>query len=284
VSATDEEARGLSKALFGIAKSASAVAFAGELTALVLGGWLAVTQVPQWSSTTALGGLALLTFLARSTAERWKEQGDAVLRRLDLADGLGQAVTPHELAEFDAGAPFLANWFARGAGAGVPYFASRLPPSPARLVENLRESAWWTSHVVRTAEWLQRVWIMSFAVLGVWALMMAAMRAGDTSSFLTAPGFAVAVLIFLFTDGPYRRVGEFREFREAAARVELEAGHRLKQPASIPETDALLLAADYHLARKGAPLVPAVVWRLRAPRLNRLWGEVARNQAGPAGA
>ncbi|HYR08564.1 MAG TPA: hypothetical protein VEQ60_12370 [Longimicrobium sp.] len=284
MSDTDQEARRLSKALFGIAKSASAVAFTGELAALVLGGWLAVTQVPQWSSTTVLGALALLTFLARSTAERWKEQGDDVLRRLDLADGLGRAVTPHELADFDAGAPALANWLSRGADAAEPYFASRLPPSPARLVENLRESAWWTSHVARTAEWLQRIWITSFAVLGVWSLMVAAMRAGSASSFLAAPGFAVAVLIFLFTDGPYRRVGEFREFREAAARVEMEAGHSLRQPDRITEPDALLLAAQYHLARKGSPLLPAIVWRLRAPRLNRLWAEVARHQAGPAGA
>ena len=94
----------------------------------------------------------------------------------------------------------------------------------------------------------------------------------------------IAVLLFLFTSGPYRRLGEFRALHEAAAWVESEAGHLLDHPDLIDEPRALLLAAKYHLARKGAPLLPAFVMWLREARLNPLWEAVAREQAGPAGA
>ncbi|HLL46328.1 MAG TPA: hypothetical protein VK399_06450, partial [Longimicrobiaceae bacterium] len=169
-------------------------------------------------------------------------------------------------------------------GGGSAYFASTRPGSPLRLVENLRESAWWTLHLGRTAETLQRLWITLFAVLGVGTLAMEAMRAVTASTFFTAPSFAIAVLLFLFTSGPYRRLGEFRALHESAARVETEAGHLLDHPDRIDEPRALLLAAKYHLARKGAPLLPAFVMWLREARLNPLWEAVAREQAGPAGA
>lgn len=281
---TEPEIRRLSKALFAMAKGASMLAFAGEAAALMLGAWFAIVHTPEWTSITALAGVALVTFVLRGCADAWKEKADEQLRKLDLADGLGQAIAQRDRADILADAPVFASWLARRRSEDESYFASARPGSPVRLVENLRESAWWTSHLGRTAEALQRIWLFLFGTLAVGTLILNVARAGITPTFFTAPTFAVAVLLFLFTNGPYRRLGEFRALHEAAARVESDAGHLLDMAERIDEPRALLLAAQYHLARKGAPLLPAFVWRLRKGTLNRLWEAVAREQIGPAGA
>lgn len=119
---------------------------------------------------------------------------------------------------------------------------------------------------------------MLFFFLGITTLALGTFRAITAITFFTGPSFAVAVLLFLFTSGPYRRLAEFRALHEAAGRLETKAGHLLEHPGPIGESQALLLASEYHLARKGAPLLPAFVWRLRKGRLNRLWQAVAQEQ------
>lgn len=278
------EIRSLSQALFRMAKGASGLAFVGETAALVLGAWMAFMRAPEWTSITVLAILALITFYLRGVADDWKERANEQLCVLDLADGLGRPIPHRERADILAEAPAPARWLARRQDGAGAYFASPKPGSPLRLVENLRESAWWTSHLSRTAESLQRVWITLFGLLGVGTLAMEAVRGVTPSTFLMNPSFAIAMLLFLFTSGPYRRLGEFRALHDAAAKVETEAGHLLEHPERIVESQALLLAARYHLARKGAPLLPGFVWRLRRATLNPLWDAVVHEQAGPASA
>ena len=126
--------------------------------------------------------------------------------------------------------------------------------------------------------------IALFSVLSIVALAAAAMRSGTTQALFTAPSLAVAVLLFLFTSGPHRRLRELRRFRGDSARVAAEATAVLKHPTTITESDALQLAAEYHLARKGSPLLSGLVWRARARKLNRLWSEHFGEGVRPTGA
>lgn len=284
MSVPEPEIRTLSQALFSLAKWASRLALASEVLALVFGAWLAFIRAAEWTSIPLLALLALATFFFRGLADAWKDQADEQLRKLDLADGLGRPISARDRADLMADAPRLAVWLSRRRTA-EPYFASASTGSPRRLVENLRESAWWTWHLGRTAEWLQKVWLVLFGTVGVGTLAMQAIRPGGFSGeFLAKPSLAVALLLFLFTSGPYGRLGKFRSLHEAAHDVEMKAGHLLDHPERIDESAALLLAADYHLARKGAPLLSSLVWRLRKAELNQLWGGVAQGQADPVGA
>ncbi|HYW06494.1 MAG TPA: hypothetical protein VE913_06040 [Longimicrobium sp.] len=284
MSVPEPEIRALSQALFGMAKWASRLALTSEVVALVFSARLAIARAPEWTSVPLLALLALVTFLFRGLADAWRDQADEQLRKLDLADGLGRPISARDCADLMANAPRLAVWLSRRRPA-ESYFASASTGSPRRLVENLRESAWWTWHLGRTAEWLQKVWLIVFGTFGVGTLAMQAIRPGGFSGgFLTKPSLAVALLLFLFTSGPYGRLGKFRSLHEAAHDVEMKAGHLLDHPERIDESKALLLAGDYHLARKGAPLLSSLVWRLRKAELNRLWGGVARGPADPMGA
>jgi hypothetical protein len=122
-----------------------------------------------------------------------------------------------------------------------------------------------------------------FGLLGVGTLLKEALLPTaphqGLAGFFWAPSFATALLLFLFTSGPYRRLGEYRSLHEAAKRVCAEADRLLHAPDRLSETDALLLAGAYHLARKGSPLLPGFIWRLRRGKLNRLWNDVAQEGA-----
>jgi hypothetical protein len=286
MSAGEPDVRSVSKALFALAKAASNLALLGEITAMGLGAWFAFARVPEWQNIPVLAALALLTFYLHGMADRWKEQADGMLRLLDVVDGLGTRIPPRSRADILAEISDGVIWLAGLRPAPNEYFASLTPGSPRRLVENMRESAWWTMRIGRSAEAMQKLWVWLFGLLGVCVLVVEALRPGGTqqglSGFLTTPSFVIAVLLFLFTSGPYRRIGEYRAFHEAAKDIDARAERMLDAPERITEAAARQLAADYHLARKGSPLLPGFIWSMRQRKLNRLWGEVARESTQSA--
>lgn len=282
----EPDLRSVSKALFTLAKSAANLALLGEVTAMGLGAWFAFARVPEWQNIPILAVLALATFYLHGVEDRWKDQADGLLRLLDIGDGLGTAIAPRDradaLAEVSDSAIRLAGWRA----APGAYFASMTAGSPRRLVENMRESAWWTTRIARSAEAMQKVWVWVFGLLGAGILAVTALRPGvpqqGLAAFLTTPSFVIAVLLFLFTSGPYKRIGEYRSFHEAAKEIDARAERLLDAPERITEAVARQLAADYHLARKGSPLLPGFIWSMRQRKLNQLWSAVAREGALPA--
>lgn len=147
----------------------------------------------------------------------------------------------------------------------------------------MRESAWWTTRIARNAEAMQKVWVWVFGLLGAGILAVTALRPGvpqqGLAAFLTTPSFVIAVLLFHFTSGPYKRIGEYRSFHEAAREIDARAERLLDAPERITEAAARQLAADYHLARKGSPLLPGFIWSMRQRKLNQLWSAVAREGA-----
>jgi hypothetical protein len=286
MSANAPDVRSVSKALFTLAKSASNMALLGEISAMGLGAWFAFAHVPEWKNIPILAVLALVTFYLHDVAGRWNDQADSLLRLLDIADGLGTGITPRDRADALAEVSDTAIWLAGLRPASSAYFASQTPGSPRRLVENMRETAWWTKRIARSAEAMQKLWVGLFGILGAGVLAVSALRPGapqqGLSGFLTTPSFVIAVLLFLFTSGPYKRIGEYRAFHEAAKDVDARAERMLDAPERITEATARQLAADYHLARKGSPLLPGFIWSMRQRKLNRLWGDVAREDVQPA--
>ena len=286
MSENEPDLRSVSKALFTFVKCASNLAFIGEVSAVVLGAWFAFTRVPEWRNIPALAVLALAVSFLHGVADRWKDQADGLLRLLDIEDGLGVATAPRDrvdaLAEVSDSAIRLAGW----RPAAAAYFASATAGSPRRLVENMRESAWWSTRIGRSAEAMQKLSVWIFGGLGVGVLALGALRPGalthGVEGFLASPSFLIAVLLFLFTSGPYKRIGEYRAFHEAAREIDARAERMLDAPERITEAAARQLAADYHLARKGSPLLPGFIWSMRQRKLNRLWNSVARHGALPA--
>lgn len=284
MSGQDSEVRSAAGAVFTQAKCAAGAAGISELAALVLGFWLSLIQAPQWSTTGVLGMLALLSYTLRGWAEDCKDQGDDLSRLIELSDGLGRSIPAPQRADALARLPSIAEWIASWRKPEKAYFASTTPASPRRLVEIVRESAWWTSHVGATAEHLQHVWITLFALLSVTALAVGAMRGGVSLGLLTAPPLAIAILLFLLTSGPHRRLRQLKRFRGEATRVAADATALLKHSTAISEPDALSLAAEYHLARKGSPLLSGIAWWARQKKLNRLWNENFHDEVRSAGA
>lgn len=277
--------RSVSGALFTLAKGASNAALILELSAMGLSAWFAFARVPEWKNVPILAVLALVTLYLHGIVARWNDQADGLLRLLDIADGLGIPITARERA--DALADVSDNAIRLAGFRPVPkeYFASQTPPSPRRLVENTRESAWWSTRIGKSAETMQKLWVSVFGILGVIVLGVSALRPAvpdqGITGFLTTPAFVIAVLLFLFTSGPFKRIGEYRAFHEAAKDVDARA-ERLLDATEITEAKARQLAAEYHLARKGSPLLPGFLWSLRQRKLNRLWSDVAREGVQPA--
>lgn len=271
----DPELRKLSQVVFMCANVAAIAAFVAEAAALVLGGFFTYVDAPLATSTTPMVLLALAVVFLRGTAESWKEHANAQLRALDLANGFGQRIDPDERRDLLASAPWLPAFIARGASHPAPYFASERHGSPARLVEIIRESAWWTGQLSGSAERWQKRWVGAFVFVAGWTLLQQALTSGGflSGAFFASPAFVVGLLLFLITSGPGRRIAEYRAFGDAARQVCGEAARLLDSRTEVTEGKAAKLAADYHLARKGAPLLPTLLWKIRQKELDRLWRE-----------
>ena len=281
-----ERLRRLGGAHFKLSNGWATSVTVAQLSAIIVGAVPGIRDaLGQWTPLLLLA-LAYLTALSRAVADRHKGRGDTALRQVEIADGLGRKIDPGALADALDDASPLVRWMAERERRDQPYFASTLPPSPARLVANVRESAWWTKRLagdLRAIEFWKVGVIVAAGLLVLRAATLPPSRTPAASIPISQDlvELATAAVLFFLTQGPLRRAGEYGALRDGASRVEQHAAS-LARTGTITDAGALELAHEYQIARKGSPLVPTMWWRLRQRRLNALWKEGAASDLGDA--
>lgn len=232
----------------------------------------------------ALAGVAPLL---RSFADDTKRTADEILRRLEASDGLGVPIRAMELENVRQGAFTAITWIAEKQALDPTPYASRSVPGPRRLVENARETAWWSTRLAREQARWEFVWT---AVMGL-ACVVALIQVGSTAASGHASNgahdlveFASAMLVFVFAEGFFRRALELSSFAKESQRT-VEKADRLLRPEgtsaaeaiSVPE--ALLLASGYAIARNAAPRLSSIWYRQRRNQLNAAWDRICAEDA-----
>jgi ABC-type multidrug transport system fused ATPase/permease subunit len=226
--------------------------------------------------------IAFLAVLATETvrwrSDCWKSEGEAALRKWEMADGLGVAVDRTYIADWLAAKPkgFLADVIDTDVQGSE--FDSGQTRGPLRVVKNTQESAWWSKHlsnrmVVYLSVVLLLIIVAAFIAL---TLCIASLKNASAQPSITVVqnvgGILCSVLIFVFSINIVRLLMEFWTFAAEAKEI-LNRCAGLLGKSELAERDALSVLHDYQTARSSAPLLPTFVWKFHCNHLREQWAD-----------
>jgi hypothetical protein len=260
--------RAISRIEFNVAQACLLSGFTAELLAVVLGGFGAQSPRSLWWTAPAVVCLAFTTLVAKLIGERYTSAANDILRRLDVSDGLGKPIDPFVAVDLidDASA-----WVRRRAARTGPetYFGSTQHPSPRRLLEHVRESAWWTKRLANDMARFAAFVTFVLVVVGFMSLVAALDGSVPRSAAEVAAPWVQAVVVLLLSQSPFQAYMRYRAFSEGAGKAQERAAALLR--CTPTEADALDAAADYHLVRQSAPVIATLWYNHRRPDLNARW-------------
>ncbi|TIS37528.1 hypothetical protein [Mesorhizobium sp.] len=227
-----------------------------------------------WVYVLAIAGFVLLVLWWRSFVgyQRTRTAAQAARRAALLIGGLGGQLTPDATLTFRRLMTVTEADAARHEKAD--YFATSLPPGPAKLGEMLEESAFYSAHLQALSASAMLGVLVVFAIL--FALMaFAALPFTDKATTLTILRIFLAILVFAMSSDV---LGAYLTHRNAARDIEsVRTRLQLARAGNFPLTDVLLLMGEYNLAVEGAPEGVPYTYSFSENRLNRLWAEYMGN-------
>jgi hypothetical protein len=224
--------------------------------------------------------IAFLAVLATETvrwrSDCWKSEGEAALRKWEMADGLDVAVDRTYIADWLAAKPkgFLAD--VNDADVQGSEFDSGQTHGPLRVVKNTQESAWWSKHlsnrmVVYLSVILLLIIVAAFIAL---TLCIGSLKNASAQPNITVVqnvgGILCSVLVFVFSINIVRLLMEFWTFAMEAKEI-LNRCAGLLGRSDLTERNALSVLHDYQTARSSAPLLPTFVWKFHCNHLREQW-------------
>lgn len=274
------ELRALSRAGFSLAQVCLATTLTADGTALVVGTYGLIHPSSGGWVAFALACIALVSASARVAGDRLTWQSNAVLRRLDLHDGVGRPIDALEAADFLDSASWVTRRWAQSVEI-EPYFGSAALPSPQRLVQNLRESAWWTKRLAQDMARAGVFLTVGLVAAGALTLMAAINGLLSPAAADSAAPWLSAGILFVISQSPYQASRRYASLRDGAEKAQ-ERAAALLGARSVREADAIDLAAEYHLVRQCAPVIPTLWYNRRRSGLNRLWRSTVQVERVPS--
>lgn len=193
-----------------------------------------------------------------------RSAGDAARRAALICSGLGKSlVREQRLRIFDEFKTPVKKTVRE-----EDYFASRAGPGYPRLAELIQESAFWTRDVQRASATALLVFIV-FVLVCTGALAWQHMPWLTPGNQFTFGRILIAALVFLFSSDV---IGAMLAHRETAHTLEAILNRTEAAAArGYPETEILLLLADYNGAVEGSPVTVPLVYRLLSRKLAQRW-------------
>lgn len=260
---------------YGQAKRTWTAANVLAVLAFVVGLVATLLDVAPLSSTLIAGALAVIGWLVTWRADTLKGQAEEVRRALDLQDALALPVPRALLADLEVQYNVALNRDV----SEEKYFASTAEPGLQRLVENVRETAFWSSHQARIMARL----LFSVTAVGLLVAVAALLESVRTVEDIravreVATGVAAAIL-FVLTGGLARLAGDYHAFAGAACRAR-DGADAMLEGTRIDPYAAARLGIEYATARAGAPLLPQWVYRWKGAAINAAWNRQYGPEAG----
>lgn len=217
----------------------------------------------KWPALVAAAVVSLVAAGLRWWSEAVRGDADRLHRMHDISVNLGQLPDREVVADVEARRSRLT---AGAETVGLPqlrYFEATDTPSPHLLVVNMRESSWWTAQLADTAKRIVYI-ITSVASVVPFCLLVLA-----DSVLLRAYGITICVVVLM---DMFHLGVSYGRLSTACNSAFSEFGALAKDDA-LSERHALLAATNYHFIRRGGPLVPDWLWRIRREKLNTVWGQ-----------
>jgi len=148
------------------------------------------------------------------------------------------------------------------------YYASELPPGPGRLLENLRESAFYSRDLLSAAAYrsLGQVGV----ALGVCALALFMITSIPDSDLRIV--LARGLILVLGSAWLFAQIERAFLWHDAVGQVE-QIDRRLSQADPLGLEPALAIYADYSSTVASVPAIPTDLYWSRRSKLEQLWRE-----------
>ena len=207
------------------------------------------------------------------------------MRKAVLLDAFGKTAESIELSYLRQRFGSAIAGRARSMRKDEPYYYSTLPHGVGRLVENLQESAFYSSHLFFSAAKRSLVlFVVPSAAILVLSLLLPLVA--EPLGFTIARTL-VAMMLFFAASESLAEAGAFLR----AARSARDTDRRLEGLGDASQEVILAAFADYSAMSSAAPPIPGSVYAAHRERLRKEWedrtrrkGVVATMQPGDGGA
>ncbi len=217
--------------------------------------------------------LALIGAWLSGQASKFKGVADSLKRQHEYWQGLGPSPPTGLLADMRVNITGdLSEEENRLLREGLTFSSSKAV-GPARVLENLSESTWFTKHL---AGWCATALCTVFVLTltgAVILLLVSAASLGDLTVRVAAAKCVAATFTFLLSIGVVRSWLAFSRYSQKAGEIEAEA-QRLLKTGNADTLTAQRVLGEYQLLRASAPLIPTWVWEWQRNKLNDNWREL----------
>lgn len=200
--------------------------------------------------------------------DRARKAAQAARRAALLLGGLNATLSPGEVQALRG--CFTVNAAEAQKFEKEDYYATKLPPGPARLGEMLEESAFYSEHLQRMSANITRGVLAIFGVVFVVIAFGVTPYVGHDTG-LTIVRVFLAMLVFAMSGDV---IGAYRAHRGATNDIK-DIRQRLitADAAGYPLADVLLAFTGYNAAVESAPESVPYAYKMRAQYLNERWAD-----------
>ncbi|MEK6776177.1 MAG: hypothetical protein AABY87_04750 [bacterium] len=211
--------------------------------------------------------IQILLFFSRALTGRHFSLGEQIRRLAMLNDGLGKSPSELQLAKLKEKIGVIETDEPAYVG---PYYESKLPVGPKRLLEIVAESAFFTSGLARTSVYVFGV-ISIVGVLLVFTGLIFVLKTELSQSNLDAAAkIAVISMAFWATGDLASTALRFNSLANASEKILDQCGYFLTQAGDCRD-EAHATAAEYNCAVIQTPPIPAFIYKWRQNILNEAW-------------
>lgn len=246
---------------------------------------LAVSVTVFWvESSRLIAFLGLLGLLvpvaitwARETSSVNMIRADKCRRLILFSDGLGEEISPNELAQVRA---WAIGSVLESAPYVKPYFSSNKPPSPERLADILTESAYFTDYLACKLQFYLRILFIASLVVAITVLNLADVVSGAQQASLILTAKIVAVFITFLISGDFLLLAKkFGDLQRSASEIFSRCA-RLRETENISRHEVQGLADDYSVALLQSAPIPSWLYEKFRDSLNRAYRDSHGKKAG----
>lgn len=260
----------LRERLFGIAKAwftrALLLQAAMGIAGVILVGY---SVTPKLAPLVVLA-LAIGAEFCAWQSDAYRGKADGLLRKMDGRDSFGWPISSREIADLEIRCGRKMMGAVRAKAPAETYFASQQQHGPRRALENVRETAWWSKHLVRrTLVWCL-IGVGVLVALSLVALLLSVQTITDTSRLSAVGKMVASSLMLVFSLGLLRTAVAYHGFANRADQIEA-AAHSMLEGGDLDQISAVKLMHEYQVARACAPLIPDWVYHSMQDDLNRSW-------------
>ena len=211
----------------------------------------------------------------RELAADKSKKGDRCRRAILYADGLGHDIAPEELLRIKS---CTANGNVKSADFERPYYDSSYDPGPKRLIDIVKQSAFFTSQLSEIVSGhLTKILIALGIALIVILYFGLPKLAGSHNLALVAKSATIILSTLYAGDILWLKCRYSDLHKECESIITLSAA--MLQRDQLSESEALRLVEEYHLTINQNPPIPSYVYKQHGQRLN----EIYRDSTIPAG-